>query len=184
MEFVAVYNLAESEYVLGRLGPAREHARRGLELSKQLFGDTNREVSVSELLLARIALYDDDLVVARELARNIRERTARGLAAGEREAELEPPLQLLLEMIELGANQAPLAAWQALVARSRALELQPMEEVELLERAAIAATGLGALAYGRSLYELAQEVSQRKPNLMSERIARTLAPLLEESARA
>jgi serine/threonine protein kinase/tetratricopeptide (TPR) repeat protein len=184
MEFVAVYNLAESEYVLGRLGPAREHARRGLELSKQLFGDINREVSVSELLLARIALYDDDLGVARELACNIRERTARGLAAGEREAELEPPLQLLLEMIELGADKAPLTAWQALVERSRTLELQPMEEVELLERAAIASASLGAVDGGRSLYEQAQEVSERKPNLMSERIARKLAPLFGESARA
>jgi serine/threonine protein kinase/tetratricopeptide (TPR) repeat protein len=179
IEFVAVYNLAESEYVLGRLASAREHAQRGLELSKQLFGDINREVSVSELLLARIALYEDDLAAARELARNIRERTARGLAAGETEAELEPPLQLLLEMIELAANEAPLVAWQALVARSRTLELQPMEEVELLERAAIRSAKLGALEDGRSLYEQAMEVSKLKPNLMSERVVRKLAPLFE-----
>jgi hypothetical protein len=177
IEFVAVYNLAESEYVLGRLAAARGHAQRGVELSKQLFGESNREVSVSELLLARIALYDDDTAAASQHARNIRDRTARGLLAGDREAELEPPQQVLLQMIELAAAGGPLWAWQTLVERTRTFELQPMEEVELLERAALAAAKLGATAEARVFYERALAVSDIKPNLMSERVVKNLAPL-------
>jgi eukaryotic-like serine/threonine-protein kinase len=177
IEFVAVYNLAESEYVLCRLAAARGHAQRGVELSKQLFGESNREVSVSELLLARIALYDDDTTAASQHAQNIRDRTARGLAAGDREAELEPPQQVLLQMIELAAAGGPLWAWQTLVERVRTFELQPMEEVELLERAALAAAKLGATKEARSYYERALAVSETKPNLMSERVVKNLAPL-------
>jgi hypothetical protein len=176
IEFVAVYNLAESEYVLGRLSSARERAQRGLELSKQLFGETNREVSVSELLLARIALYGDDRTAAAQHARNVRARTAHGLAAGEQDAELEPPLQLLLEMIELAVRDASPTEWEALVAKAKTLELQPMEEVELLERASLSAAAIGALDVGRAYYEQALELSKLKPNLMSERVARKLAP--------
>jgi len=177
IEYVAVYNLAESEYVLGRLGPARERAQRGIELSKQLFGESNREVSVSELLLARISVYDDDRAAAGQHARNIRERTARALAAGERDAELEPPLQVLLEMIELVVRGASVEEWQTLVVRALTIEVQPMEEVELLERASLSAAELGAREIGRAFYEQALEVSKLKPNLMSERVARKLAPL-------
>jgi hypothetical protein len=177
IEFVAVYNLAESEYVLGRLSSARERAQRGLELSKQLFGESNREVSVSELLLARIALYGDDRAAAGRHARNIRERTAHGLAAGERDAELEPPLQVMLAMVELAQRDASVEDWQSLVARAKSIELQPMEEVELLERASLSAAACNALEVGRAFYEQALEVSKLKPNLASERVARKLAPL-------
>ncbi len=179
IEFLAVYNLAESEYVLSRLDPARDHARRALELSKQLYGETNREVNVCQLLLARIALYEGDFAAAGEHAKKIRARTAEALAAGEPEAELEPNLQLLFEMTELAVAGAPLESWHALVARTQAIELQPMEEVELLERAALVALKLGARDTGRAFYQQALEVSVRKPNLMSERVARLLAPLFD-----
>jgi len=81
---LAVHNLAESEYVLNRLGAAREHAQRMLALSKEQFGD----IKCEQLLLARIALYDADLSGAPALAQNSRQRVARGRCTGDAEAEL------------------------------------------------------------------------------------------------
>jgi tetratricopeptide (TPR) repeat protein len=177
LEFVGVYNLAESEYVLNRLAAAREHAQRMLALSKQQFGDINREVSTSELLLARIALYDDDLPRAGKLAQNIRQRVACGRAAGDAEAELDPSSEILLEMVELGASAAPPGAWRELLERARSVELQPMELMELLERAALALAQLGEWTAGRELYREALELSQQKPTLINERVSRRLEPI-------
>jgi tetratricopeptide (TPR) repeat protein len=177
LEWVAVYNLGESEYVIDRTSEARECARRAMELAKQLFGEGNREVSVSELLLARIDLYSDEISAAREHVNNIRERTARGLAAGERDAELEPGQLTLLQMTELGLTNAGDEAWQKLLARMGSLELQPMEEVEILERAALAALHAGEYEKGRALYERARAVCEQKPNLISERLESRLGPL-------
>ena len=182
LEFVAVYNLGESEYVMNRMTEARECARRAMELAKQLFGEGNREVSVSELLLARIHLYSDELAAAREHVNNIRERTARGLSAGERDAELEPSQLTLLQMIELGLTDADDAAWQTLLTRVRSLELQPMEEVEILERAALAALHNGHYETGRALYEQARTVCAQKPNLISERLESRLGPMFAPAA--
>jgi tetratricopeptide (TPR) repeat protein len=181
LEYVGVYNLAESEYVLGRLLSAREHAQRMLQLSKQQFGEINREVSVSELLLARIALYDDNLCSARELAKNIRDRIERGRAVEDPEAELEPSPQLLLEMVELAASSAPLSAWQALLERSRGVELQSMERGELLERAALATAQLGEWQFGRDLYFEALDLFQHQPSLINERVMRKLDPIFAEA---
>jgi tetratricopeptide (TPR) repeat protein len=177
LEWVAVYNLGESEYVMNRLPDARECARRAMALAKQLFGEGNREISVSELLLARIALYSDDIPAASEHVNNIRERTARGLAAGERDAELEPSQLTLLQMVELGLTDSGDQAWQRLLTRMRSLELQPMEEVEILERAALATLHAGEFDKGRALYQLARTVSEQKPNLISERVDARLGPL-------
>ena len=177
LEFVGVYNLAESEYVLNRLPGAGEHAQRMLTLSKQQFGEINHEVSVSELLLARIALYDDDLHRAAELAQNIRQRIARGRTAGDAEAELDPPSSILLEMVELGASAAPLSAWQLLLERARSVELQSMELIELLERAALALAQLGEWTSGRELYREALQLMRHKPTLINERVSRRLDPI-------
>jgi eukaryotic-like serine/threonine-protein kinase len=177
LEFVAAYNLAESEYVMARMDAARECGRRAMELARQLFGEGNREVSVAELLLARTALYSDDMPAARAHVNNIRERTARQLAAGERDVELEPSQLTLLQMVELGLGDAGHEAWEALLARARSLELQPMEEVEILERAALAALHLGEYEQGRALYDQARAVSEQKPNLISERVDARLAPM-------
>ena len=182
LEYVGVYNLAESEYVLNRLLPAREHAQRMLALSKQQFGEINREVSVSELLLARIALYDDTLPEARALCENIRQRVARGRAAGDAEAELEPSSEILLEMVELAATWAPLPAWEQLLSRSRSVGLQPMEQVELLERAALATAQLTEWELARTLYREAHALMQEKPTLINERVTRRLDPIFSEPA--
>jgi len=182
LEWVAVYNLGESEYVMNRVADARECARRAMELAKQLFGEGNREVSVSELLLARIHLYSEEMAAAREHVNNIRERTARGLAAGERDAELEPGQLTLLRMVELGLGDASDEAWQTLLTHMRGLELQPMEEVEILERASLAALHAANYEQGRALYEQARAVCAQKPNLISERLESRLGPLFAPAA--
>jgi len=177
LEWVAVYNLGESEYVMARVTEARECARRAMELAKQLFGEGNREISVSELLLARIDLYSEQLDSARTHVKSIRDRAARGQAAGERDAELEPAQAKLLQMVELGLSDANSEAWQALLSTMRGLEMQPMEEVEILERASLAMLHAGEYDQGRALFERAREVSAAKPNLISERVDSRLGPM-------
>jgi tetratricopeptide (TPR) repeat protein len=182
LEWVATYNLAESQYVLGQLAEARERAQRAFALSKQLFGEGNREVSVCELLLARIALYEEDLPAAGRHVQAIRERAQRALAAGEQDAELEPGQAIMLEMLDLGTRGAGLPEWQALLSRTRSFQLQPMEDVELLERASLCALQAGEYEAGRALFERARAISAQKPNLISERVEARLGPLFAPAA--
>jgi eukaryotic-like serine/threonine-protein kinase len=179
LEYVAIYNWAESDYALGQLPAARVHAQRMLELARHQFGETNREVSASELLLARIALYDGDLDDARRLAAGVIQRVERGRAEGDSEAELEPSARVLLQMVQLSVNAAPLTAWQELLTDIRSIELQPTEVLELLERAALSAAQLGEWQVGQALYKQARETQADKPSLIMDRIARRLGPLFD-----
>jgi hypothetical protein len=127
--------------------------------------------------LARTALYAADMATAREHTRQIAERMARGVAAGERDTALEGGPKVLFQMVELSLCDATSEDWQQLLARARSIELQPMEEIELIERASLEALHRGDYEQGRALYAQARQVCEQKPNLMSERVEARLAPL-------
>src|SRR5207244_843890 len=99
-EYNAVVNIGEVEYLLADLELAHTHTLRGLELARQQFGDDHRELSIRELLLARIALYRGELAEAGAQSRRIRERIARAFEKGESDAELLASDAVLLQLIE------------------------------------------------------------------------------------
>lgn len=177
LEYTTFVNRGEVEYALEELARASEHTMRARELAEKLWGEDSREVGTRDLLLARIALYRGDLPQARMLTERIRARRAAQRAHGDIESEFMPADEMVLEMVELGARNASDAEWDALAARARAAELQPLEEVELIECRALSALRTGHLDQARRLLEGALALARQKPNLMSERVARKLAAL-------
>lgn len=176
MEYCTLCNMAEVEYAIEELDPACEHTERSLLLARQLWGDS-LELGTRELLLARIALYRDQLPEARALASRIRVRMEEKRAGGEADVELSPSDRVLLEMVELRVGVCDDAAWDALAARCAEAAMQPHEELELLESRALWAYQRGAREQSRMLFERALALSSSKPNLLSERVSRKATQL-------
>jgi hypothetical protein len=78
-------------------------------------------------------------------------------------------------MVGLAARLAPESAWEEFAQRHKDLQLQPHEEVEVIEFRALTALRNGLVAESRRLYERAFAISAAKPNLLSERLKRRYA---------
>ncbi|MDB4973095.1 MAG: protein kinase [Myxococcaceae bacterium] len=178
MEYCTLVNMAESEYAIEELSAAVEHSERALVLARQLWGDS-LELGARELLLARVALYRDDPAEAQRLAQRIRARLEEG-ADRQTDVDLPPTDRLLLEMVELRLRGASDTEWEQLAVRCSELAFQPHEELELLESRALAAHGRGEREQSRQLFESALKLSEDKPNLLSDRVARKAAQLFAE----
>ncbi len=172
IEYAAHCNMGEAKYTMAELDDASAHTRRAIELAGQLWGETSLEVGTRELLLARIALYRGDASSVRDLAGKVRAKIAEQRASESTAGDFLASDHMLLEMVELGARSADEAEWEALEARSLAVELQPLEQVELIESRALCAFQNGLFDESRRLFERALEVSTNKPNPLSERVLR------------
>jgi len=177
MEYIAACNLGEVRYSLAELESASEHTRRAIELAAQSWGELSLEVANRQLLLARIALYGEQLEQARELADRVSACLIAEHASGTTAGDFTASDEALLEMVRLGARNASESEWEALAVRTADLSLQPLEEVELIESRALSAYRNGLHAESRALFERALEVSKSKPNLLSERVAQKLTLL-------
>jgi hypothetical protein len=91
------------------------------------------------------------------------------------DVDLSPTDRVLLEMVELRVQGASDSVWQELTERSGGVALQPLEELELLESRALAAIESGDKERGQRLLQDALALSNKKPNLLSERVARRAA---------
>jgi eukaryotic-like serine/threonine-protein kinase len=174
MEYCTLCNMAEVEYAIERLDDARQHTERALVLARQLWGES-LELGTRELLLARIALYGGELGDAGALAARVRARLADKQANAGSDVDLAPTDHALLEMVELRVRGAGPVDWASLAERCRLLSLQPHEELEILESRALAARARGAHDESRRLFESALVLSRARPNLLSERVARSAA---------
>jgi tetratricopeptide (TPR) repeat protein len=175
MEYNAVQNMAEAEYVVEALDQATEHAQRALELTTQLWGEQSAEMSVRELLLGRVALYRGDHAETGRIANGIHARSAS--TAGAEGSELGPSDKMMLEVLELGIREATEEEWDELVERALALGLQPHEDVEILEASALASARAGRLDAAKIRLESALQLCAAKPNLISKRVERRYAAM-------
>jgi hypothetical protein len=139
---------------------------------RQLFGELNREMGRRDLLLARVALYAEELPEARALLARIRERIIQARAAGIAEVDFAGSDQFLLEMLELSVRNADEGEWEAFEARWRGGQAAPDEEVEALESRARCALRNNSREQARQHFERALELSELKPNLLGERVKR------------
>jgi len=176
LAYAAISNMAEAKYAMGELDAAAAHARRSLELAALQWGADSLEVGNRELLLARIALYRGDLLEAARLAALARSRIPRGNAEGVA-GDFSASDHLLLRMVELNADDGHESAWDELLEQLQAVETQPLEEVEIIESRALFAFRKGRTNECRVWFSRALEVSQRKPNLLSDRVQRRLEEL-------
>jgi tetratricopeptide (TPR) repeat protein len=177
LEYYALWGLGEVAYVLEDLDRATRDTLRAVDIVRQIWGESSRELSARELLLARIALYRCDFATAGTLALRIRERLAQARAAGVAESELVPSDAVLLEMVELSVRGASREAWDEYTARTSTIECQPLEELERVEARALTAYRYGRVEESRRQFERADELSAAKPNLLSDRVSRRRAEL-------
>jgi tetratricopeptide (TPR) repeat protein len=180
-EYNAVYNLGEVAYAIEDLDRAREHAQRALLLANQLWGAASRELSTCELLLARISLYGGNLSAARTLVASIRERVRLASASAPQEAELVASDEALLEMVDLSSRERDDPhAWHSFMARVQRIDMQPLEEIEILESYICMLIRSGSA--DRSELEQALDACNAKPNLLSDRLSRRLRTFLTTSS--
>jgi tetratricopeptide (TPR) repeat protein len=167
--------MGEVAYALEQLEQAREHTERAIALARQLWGEGNRELGMCELLLARIALDRGEHATVHSLCAGMRRRMEEARALGSTECDFLPAEQALLELVELGAREGSEAEWDALEQRCRAIDLQPQEQLAVLESRAVAALRAGRRADAERVFRRAVALSEAQPNLWSERVLRRYA---------
>jgi tetratricopeptide (TPR) repeat protein len=175
LEWCALQNCGEVAYAQGEFEQADEYVKAAYAIAHQVWGDTNREIGNCELLMARIALHRGAFAEARELLSRIRRRTEQLVPGQVSELALFPSEQVMFDMVELATRDATVEEWNAFEERWRSTEMQPMEQVDILDSHALAELRAGRALEGRKLFERALELSEQNPNLVSERVARNFA---------
>jgi tetratricopeptide (TPR) repeat protein len=181
LEYLGACNVSEVRYAMGDLEQAERNTERSLELVRQLWGEASLEIGTRQLLLARVALYRADLAAAGRWVADIRGRLASETQRGS-DLQFSTSELVLLEMVELALRDYDAPAWDTFLARAAAVDLQPMEEVEVLECRALCALRHGQREEAVKHFEAALRVSAEKPNLLSERVARRFRECLGHAA--
>jgi tetratricopeptide (TPR) repeat protein len=174
-EGLAVRDLAEVSYMLGRGDDALPFARRSLEMSRLQFGDSNRNVFYGELQIARILGQRGDVAEAAEIIRHIAVKQAEAKASGRQDALLIDVEQMLLDAIELSLRGGSAEAFDELIARGRAAQMQPQDVVEMMEWKGLAALRSGRRDEAIHAFEEALAEAEKNAGLVADRIRRRIA---------
>ena len=174
-ECMAVKDLGEIYFILGRDDEALPHARRGIEMYRQILGDGASRVYNAELLLARIFCHQGDVAGAAEIVRRLIVAQAEAVAAGRGDAILSDIERAVLDAMELGLGEGNDAGFDKLVEKGRALLMQPQDVVEIMEWKALAALREGRQADGVRYLEDALGEAESKAQLAADRVKRQLA---------
>jgi len=170
-EYIAEYNLGELYYHAGLLEEADGHNRRALELERRHPEIAPKPLAV--LLRARLHAYRGEREQARGMLNEVQGSIRRARIQGRSGAELVPSEEVLYRLVELCTQEATAAEWEALRAESRekSVEQEPLEVAELM---ALFYLGQGRVEDALWHLEDAQRMAKTLPNLMDERIRRTL----------
>ena len=170
-EYFAEHNLGELLYQAGAPEAAAPHVLRAIEIERLHPEVAPRPWAL--LLHARLLAFQGHPQPARARLRELHTALARASREGRTGAALTPSEEVLASMVDLATRPSSPAEWEELRARSaqHSVEQEPLEVVEMM--------GLSALRQGRSeegrrILEEAQELAARLPNLMEDRIRRTL----------
>ena len=178
-ESVAVRDVGEVYFILGRPEEALPHTRRAIEMYRQLLGDSTSRLYNAEVLLARILCYQGDAAGAEEVVRRVLAGQTEARATGRAEALLTEAERTGLDAVDLVVRGAPDAEFDALIARGRALTVQPQDVVELMEWKGLAALRSGRRAEAIHWLEEALAEADEKAQLASDRVRRQLAQVAQ-----
>lgn len=174
VECMTSKDLAEVQYLLGRLEDAEQQVRRSLETNYQILGERARSTLSAELLLARILAYRGETTAARATIDRIRRVQSEARAAGESGSDFGPAEEVLVEALLLMMNgAAPSGAWDDLLDQARRMTMQPQDIVDLLELRALADLRSGRPEEGLRLLDAALVEAEKNADLMSARLRRT-----------
>jgi tetratricopeptide (TPR) repeat protein len=174
-EGLAVRDLAEVSYMLGRADEALPYARRSLEMYKLQFGDSNRSVFYAELQIARILGQRGDVAEAEEVTRRIVAKQAEAKEGGRQDALLVDVEQVLLDAVDLSLRGGSAEAFDDIVARGRQAQLQPQDIVELMEWKGLAALRSGRRAEAMRAFDDALAEAEKNAGLVADRIRKRIS---------
>jgi tetratricopeptide (TPR) repeat protein len=171
-ECLAVRDLAELNFVLGRMEEALPRARRALEMYLQELGSSSRMVHQIEVQIARITAYQGDLATAEAHARRVLTAQEDAAAAGRDDLVLVEGERVALDAVCLFLRGAPDGMFDQLAARGRALQLQLPDIIEIMEWKALSALRRGRTSEGIAM--LADTLAAATGTIASDRVRRRL----------
>jgi tetratricopeptide (TPR) repeat protein len=142
-EALATKDLGEVLFYLGRPDECEPLGQRAAELYAMIQGEKSPRVAYSQVMVARAKAYRGDVEGARAVVDRINQIQTEIEAAGNADTALPADGKALLDGVSLWLRGAADAEWDALIARARAVPLQPPDIIELLEFKALSALRTG-----------------------------------------
>lgn len=146
----------------------------------------SRMAYITEVQIARVTAYQGDLATAEEITRRMIAAQAEAQAAGRQDLVFVEGERILLDAVDFFLRGEAAAGlddqFDALVARGRALQLQPQDIVELLEWKGLAAVRAGRAKDGLAFMEQARV--EAKGTIAFDRVDRRIASLQTSGAAA
>jgi tetratricopeptide (TPR) repeat protein len=180
-ECLAVRDLAEINFVLGRIDEGLPHARRALEMYAQELGAGSRMVCAVEVQIARMTAYQGDFATAEDACRRVIAAQAEAEAAGRKEQLFVEGERILLDAVDFFLRGEADARFDALVERGRALQLQPPDIVEILEWKGLSALRAGRTADGMAFLD--QALGAAESTIAFDRVRKRIASLAPSPQR-
>jgi len=164
LEYYGEYNIAELLYQVGRPAEAAPHVERAAGLEER--HPEIAPVPLARLLAARLLLHQGDLAGARARLDAFRSAAP--------PASVGPSEAVLADMVEIATRTGSTGEWDELVARA-ARDSVEQEPIEIAEQRALAAHRAGRAEEARTALISALSLAAFRPNLMSQRLRRSLA---------
>jgi tetratricopeptide (TPR) repeat protein len=171
-ESLAVKDLGEVLFYLGKPEEAVPAAQRAAELYLMLQGDDSPRVAYAEVLVARTKAYRGDVEGARSMVERLQTRQKQFKEQGKTEAELPKDGQIQLEAVSLWLRGASDAEFDALLAEAKALPLQPPDIIEIMEFKALSAVRTGRREDGVRLLDEALADAEKNATVLLDRLRR------------
>jgi tetratricopeptide (TPR) repeat protein len=172
-ESTVMRDLGEVYFMIGQPEEAEPYTRRAMELFKKTVGEGSRTESC-EAMLVRQKWFAGDMEGASELLKALITRQTEAEAAGRSNALLLPSERVVIDGVALGLRGAPDAEFDELIAKGRALAMQAMDILELMETKALSALRAGRREDGVRLLEAALADAEQNAKLTSDRLRRQI----------
>jgi tetratricopeptide (TPR) repeat protein len=167
-EYYSEWNLGEMLCQAGDAGGAEPHVRRAIEIERAHPEVGTRPIAV--LLQARLHAWLGDASSARAALEQVRSLEQAAAERGRSSGLLTASEQVLADTVEASTRAAEPAELELLVERSArdSVEQEPLEVLDLCARAALRA---GRRAEALTLWDRAEALAARLPNLFAKRFA-------------
>jgi tetratricopeptide (TPR) repeat protein len=176
--FMGEYNLGELLYQGDDCNAAWPHVRHAVEMEQKGWSAVGRPVGL--LLETRMLAFLGRIAEARAKFEEIHAGQLEAERAGQTEKLLAPSERVLLSLVDLCTRDATADEWRALRAVSETTSVE-MEQIEVVEMAALALARGGRKAEAREMGTLALALAEKIPNVMAKRLRRMQASALADA---
>jgi eukaryotic-like serine/threonine-protein kinase len=173
VECLAQKDLGEVHFFLGQIDEAEQQVRRAIGVNRQVLGPSAHATIVADLLLGRVLVYRGDIVGARDVMTEIRQKQQAARAIGQTETEFSPGNQILADCVGLMVDGAGGPAWEDLLRRAREIMLQPQDLIEVMELRALATLRAGNVNAAVMLFDATIDEAGRTAEIVLGRLRRS-----------